>query len=105
MLQRRRQPATVRSCLAHRRRRLLLSHLKDREGSQPLADLAEYVAGRASDSTPSDGDSTAVEVIYATLYHAHVPKLEDAGFVQYVRASDTVSLVENPETVPDERYP
>lgn len=34
-----------------------------------------------------------------SLYHAHVPKLVDAGLVRYRQDDDTVVLVEHPDTL------
>lgn len=96
MVQTSNQLSTLHSCLAHRRRRHVLSHLKDTEEPQALADLAEYVAGRETDSSASEPDRELVKTVYGSLYHAHVPKLEEAGLVEYEQDDDTVALVEFP---------
>lgn len=101
MHQDRDQLSTLYSCLAHRRRRHVLLYLQDTGEPQALTELAEIVADREADSSASETDGELVKTVYTSLYHAHVPKLDEAGLVQYEEDDDTVELVEYPERLLD----
>ena len=102
MLKNRQRPAVVHGSLKSERRRHVLYRLKNRERPQALADLAEYVAGRESETPGPEMDRETVKSVYVDLYHCHVPKLADGGFVEYDQEADTVALVEYPEDSIDE---
>lgn len=95
------QLSALYSCLAHQRRRHVLLSLKDTDEPQALADLAEHVADREVDSSASEPESELVKTIHTSLYHAHVPKLEEVGLVRYEQDDDTVALVEYPDRLLD----
>jgi DNA-binding transcriptional ArsR family regulator len=60
--------------LSHRRRRHALYELRGADGAVAVADLADAVA--------ADLDA-ARDRVAASLHHHHVPKLSDAGLVDY----------------------
>lgn len=70
--------------LAARPRRLVLQALIDTEVAQ-LEELAEYVVSHAPEQGPNDHDR-----ILTALYHWHLPKLADAGLIEYDTRSKTV---------------
>lgn len=79
--------------LADARRRHVLYCLERFRTPIPLADLADEVAVAESDAnTIADISDESVKRVYMDLYHAHVPKMADAGVVAYDQASDTVDL-------------
>ncbi|QLG61526.1 DUF7344 domain-containing protein [Halorarum salinum] len=90
-VERTRSPDELFDALADRRRRDVLDLLRTHGGPMSLADLADEIAVR-EDETPitevTPGDATRV---YMSLYHTHVPKLADAGFLEYDRARDAVA--------------
>ncbi|PSQ49432.1 hypothetical protein BRD19_04065 [Halobacteriales archaeon SW_7_65_23] len=62
--------------LADPQRRQLLAVLRRRETPERLSTLARHLAHRTEGEKPE-----SVEQIHLRLYHVHVPKLVDAGFV------------------------
>lgn len=70
------------AALAHQYRRVALSCLVEHDEWTTLDELAQYVArevepgGRAQNGELARG-------IAIQLHHAHLPKLEDAGLVEY----------------------
>lgn len=75
--------------LSDPRRRVVLQIL-ERESSIELPELATRVARREG----GEGEITdiAVQKVRMDLYHCHLPKIADAGFVEYSPDSDTVTL-------------
>jgi len=72
------------------RRRYALCCLHDREGPVALDDLIEEVAAHENDTHVEDISETDRKRIYASLYQTHIPKLAEAGLVEYDQASGTV---------------
>lgn len=79
----------VLSLVADRRRRYALYHLcdraaaSDREVAVSLRDLARRVAAVERDTDPDRVLEDEFERVYLGLQHNHVPRLEDAGVVEY----------------------
>lgn len=87
-------PDTCFEIFAYERRRYVLRCLEMYETPIALADLADEVARLEHDAdTLAEVPREEVKRIYMTLYHAHIPKLEDVGFVAYDQESDMVRLV------------
>lgn len=80
----------VYALLADRRRRLALASLGDHSESMALADLTREVAARERGSPVAEIPRGAVEDVYSSLYHTHLPKLEEAGIVEYDPDDDRV---------------
>lgn len=80
---------------ADRRRRCALHCLHQFEGPLALADLAEEVAVREHDASITEISAEEVKRIYMSLYHDHIPELEDASVVHYDQDRDVVALSEN----------
>lgn len=77
--------------LADHRRRFAVSVLRDHERPMALADLADEVAVMEFGSTITGIPPEDVKHVYMSLYHSHVPKLEDYGVVTYDQESDLVT--------------
>ena len=79
------------TALAHRRRRAVLTCVRE-HNVVALADLADELAvdehGATIDGIPAD----AVTELYLSLYHQHIPTLEDAGLVAYDQDRDLVRI-------------
>ncbi|WP_143117672.1 DUF7344 domain-containing protein [Halomicrobium zhouii] len=86
-------------CLSHSRRRSILRCLRDTEKPLALADLAADVAHLEMEAPKSEVDPEEVKKIHLTLYHNHVPKLEEFGLVQYDPRNETVNLSESFDAV------
>lgn len=83
--------------LANHRRRCALHCLERFEGALALADLAEEVAVRENETPISEISPEEVKRIYMSLYHTHIPKMEEANVVHYSQETDIVALSENSE--------
>ncbi|WP_247000869.1 DUF7344 domain-containing protein [Halosolutus gelatinilyticus] len=86
--------------LANQRRQYVLACLIDHTQAIALTNLAENVAVRENERPRTEIPKETVRTISTSLYHAHIPKLVDAGVVEYdqdrdlVRISETTHLVE-----------
>lgn len=69
--------------LAAARRRYALAYLAGRSHPVALADLAEAVAVREHGDPIAAIPDPEVRRIYLSLYHLHVPKLAEAGVIEY----------------------
>lgn len=81
--------------LAKRRRRLLLRILQESDSPPSVSELAERIEA-LEDESPSD---EAQRTIYLSLYHNHLPRLEEADVVRYDRAEGTVAPDVNFHTI------
>lgn len=79
--------ADIFSLLAADRRRNILHYLAQRPGSVPLGELAEQVAVWEDDPTYDQ-----YERILTSFHHQHLPKLVEAGVVEYDVEAETVSV-------------
>lgn len=77
--------------LAKRRRRLTLRILRKLAPPVPATELAD----RIGDRTYEDPSTDDVRAIYLTLYHNHLPRLEEADVVKYDSNVGTVSPGQN----------
>ncbi|MFB6129900.1 MAG: hypothetical protein ABEJ28_03655 [Salinigranum sp.] len=76
--------------LAESRRRVLLTRLSEADGPVPLATLARGVARAESDGS-GEVSTDAVQQVYLTLYHVHVPKLAAAALVRFDEERNAVA--------------
>jgi DNA-binding transcriptional ArsR family regulator len=77
--------------LSSARRRFVL-HVLKQEGEMELTELAEHVAARENEVDVADLTKQERKRVYVSLYQTHVPKLSDAGLVEYDEDSQLVSL-------------
>lgn len=82
--------------LADRHRRYVLASLRDASTPVPLADLATELARVESGSDAGGMDRRQLLI---RLYHVHVPKLADAGLIEYHRERNTVELSADDEAI------
>lgn len=85
---------TLFDLLSSRRRRLLLSVLH-RHREVDLSTLARYVAALETESTPEELDPADQKRVYISCYQTHVPRLAEAGLLEYDTASGMVSKTSN----------
>ena len=78
--------------LADERRREVLTVLFQSESSLSLTELAVELTRVDADAREADAPTDGVEHRKVQLYHRHVPKLVDAGLVEFDRDRRTVSL-------------
>ena len=80
--------------LSSPRRRYLLYHLRQRKEPVELTELAEHVAAWENDVEPDELTTQERKRVYVSLYQTHVPKLDDAGIVEYDADSGLVTLTQ-----------
>lgn len=85
--------------LSSRRRRYILQCLREHGPQVSLPDLADEVSVQTYDCPITDVPEEDVLEIYVSLYHRHIPKLADAGIVDYEQERDLVRLAENADQV------
>lgn len=87
----------------HRRRRHLIDCLREFDEPISLPDLADEVAIREQQVELTDIPAEDVKDIYLSLYHNHIPKLANAGVIEYDQESDLVLQTEQVDRMhPDE---
>ncbi|QLG50440.1 DUF7344 domain-containing protein [Natrinema halophilum] len=77
--------------LSDRRRRLLLEVMRTYEEELTLPDAAEEVAIRETGHTVTNIPAERVTEVYLSLYHDHLPRLVDAGLLEYDQERDLVA--------------
>ena len=80
--------------LAYERRRLLLTILRDAPASMTRTDLARELL--RADEIGLEPDPKMVDTVTATLHHADLPSLDDAGLLRYDRESGRAAPTDHP---------
>ncbi|XVH30435.1 DUF7344 domain-containing protein [Haloferacaceae archaeon DSL9] len=84
----------VYSALGHPRRRYLCyTLLEDTKWS--LTDLATKIAAWENDISESAVTERQRDLVYVSLYHAHVPKLSEEGIITFDDATETITTAHN----------
>ncbi|WP_123533276.1 DUF7344 domain-containing protein [Halosimplex salinum] len=78
--------------LSSARRRYVLYLLRTEDAPVELTELAEDVAAWENDTTVEELTKQQRKRVYVSLYQTHVPKLEDAGLVEYDQDTGEVEL-------------
>ncbi|MFC3958320.1 DUF7344 domain-containing protein [Halovivax cerinus] len=81
--------------LKNRRRREVLSYLLDCEGTVTLSELAEQIAAWENDTTVDQLNSDQRKRVYVALYQTHLPKMDDAGIIEYDQDRGLIDLSDN----------
>lgn len=84
-------PDVIFNVLMNRRRRYVLQYLKA-ESPMELGRLAERIAAREHDVSVDEVTSKQRKSVYTSLYQSHLPKLAEAGIVDYDQDRGVVSL-------------
>lgn len=82
--------------LAHHRRRAALSCLADREEPVDVPELAEAVVEAEGEGSRHDGSTGTVRSVHLSLYHCHLPKLAEAGLVEFDPVQNRVRYPNHP---------
>lgn len=77
--------------LSDQRRRLLLQVMRSYEEELTLPDAAEEVATLETGRSVVNISAECVADVYLSLYHDHLPRLVDAGLLEYDQSRDLVS--------------
>lgn len=85
--------------LSSPRRRYVLYYLREYGGPVELTDLAEELAAWENDTTVEELSPQARKRVYVSLYQTHVPKLQEAGLIDYDSDSGELSLADETTSV------
>lgn len=80
--------------LSESRRRFVLACLHEYATPIPLADVGDELATWEHEAPLTEVPEDDVAAIYMSLYHVHVPKMADAGLVEYSQEQDLVTLTD-----------
>ncbi|ARS91804.1 DUF7344 domain-containing protein [Natrarchaeobaculum aegyptiacum] len=81
--------------LKNRRRREVLSYLLEADETVTLGELAEQIAAWENDTDVNALSSDQRKRVYVALYQTHLPKMDDAGIVEYDQDRGLISLADN----------
>lgn len=83
-------PETVFELLGDHQRRAVFSYLENTEdGQASVSDIVAYVSQEMGTAkTPSQ--------IEVQLHHVHLPKMDDAGLIEYANGGQTVQYIGHP---------
>ncbi|MFC6963398.1 DUF7344 domain-containing protein [Halocatena marina] len=90
--------------LSSPRRRFVLYYLRSESESMQLTDLADEVAAWEYDTPVEELTEQERKRAYVSLYQTHVPKLAEAGLIDYDTESGTIRLTDRASDV-DEYLP
>ena len=74
---------TVFEIIKNERRRLVLHHLEEAEGTVTIGELAERIAAFENDLDRSELNAQQRKRVYIGLYQCHLPKMDDAGVIEF----------------------
>ncbi|WP_144900855.1 DUF7344 domain-containing protein [Halobellus captivus] len=87
----------IHDLLRNDRRRQTIKCLQSHGREVMLRDLAEEIAERETGESPAPRNIR--DSVYISLHQSHLPKLDDAGVVDYDRDRKTITLREEARTV------
>lgn len=74
------------------RRRDVLTYLETHDGSSSLDELAEFIAAKENDIEEWELSSSQRKRVYIGLYQCHLPKMDEAGIIDYNQPRGLVEL-------------
>ncbi|WP_458189411.1 DUF7344 domain-containing protein [Haladaptatus sp. NG-WS-4] len=87
--------------LTNARRRYTLAYLRSQSDAVSIGELAEAVAAWEHDTTTDLVSSKERKSVYTSLYQTHLPKMADAGVIEYDRQRGIVQLADRAEELDD----
>lgn len=92
------RPSTIHDLCSNRRRRLIINYLvRDADGHCTISDAAEYVAGVEAlndGGGPEHRPGGQRKAVYISLYQGHLPKLAEAGVVEWDKDRGTIDATD-----------
>ena len=85
--------------LSSPRRRFVLYYLNQVDEEVEIGELADEVAAWENETDVDDLTSQQRKRVYVSLYQTHVPKMEDAGIIEYDSDRGTVALADQAEDI------
>lgn len=81
--------------LSNDRRRCIVHYLKKHDGRRvELRELIDYVAAWETNTPVDDLDSDERKSVYAAIRQTHLPKMEEAGIIEYEHMRGEVELTD-----------
>lgn len=80
--------------LSSPRRRFVLYYLNQVDDSVTIGELADQVAAWENEVDVEELSSQQRKRVYVSLYQTHVPKMDDAGIIEYDSDSGDVALAD-----------
>lgn len=80
--------------LSNERRRCALYYLQQQEGEATLSEVVDYVAAWQYDQPVSQLDPQDRMCVYSALHQAHLPKLDETGFIDYDSQTNNIQTCE-----------
>lgn len=81
--------------LKNRRRREVLQYLLEADETVTLGELAEQIAAWENDTEITALSSDQRKRVYVALYQTHLPKMDDAGIIDYDQDRGLITLSDN----------
>ncbi|NIB98522.1 hypothetical protein [Halobacterium sp. R2-5] len=85
--------------LKNRRRRLVLEYVRDTEEPVTIGELAEHIAAIENDTTVQQLDAQQRKRVYIGLYQCHLPKMDDAGVVDFNQGRGRIEVGNHVESL------
>jgi len=82
------------TALSNRRRRNVITYLKEAGDGARVRDIAEQLAAWENDREINEVTYKQRKRVYTALHQSHLPKLADSGFIDYEPDRGIVSLTE-----------
>src|SRR6056297_2742000 len=82
------------TALSNRRRRNVITYLKQHDDDARVRDIAEQLAAWENDVEVPKVTYKQRKRVYTALHQSHLPKLADGGFIDYEPNRGIVSLTE-----------
>lgn len=83
--------------LKNQRRRDTLAYLRRNGGHTELSDLAEFIAAKENDIEVRALSSDQRKRVYIGLYQCHLPKMADAGVIEFEKNRGNIELLPTAE--------
>lgn len=90
-------PSYIFDILSNTRRRIFLTLLDSHNQAPAIADMAKDIAKYEHEEPIGKITDETIRRIHISLYHCHIPKLEDADVITYDQDRNTVAFTERGE--------
>lgn len=91
--------ACIFDLLSNSRRRMVLFYLREHGSEITPTELAEEVAAIENDVETADLTHKQRKRVYVSLHQTHLPRLADAGIIEYDRDDGIVRLTEDADVI------
>lgn len=92
-------PDLVFDLLSSQRRRMILYYLHQGDGTATVNEISKEIAAMENDVPVDELTRQQQKRVYVSLYQTHLPKLAQAGVIDYDRENGTVSLTDRVQEI------